>query len=140
MKAIDLLPVRCKLDASSVTVRNHVVRCFFSSGDDLAGAAKRNVNWLLLTLVVWHRSPIGVWGLLFSQFRSSATRATSASALLAERVIKQGKGPGDWFFAAAIGGASSRTAKVFVPPIPRLFSPARRGVSVTGKSCSFVFT
>ena len=40
---------------------------------------------------------------------------------------------GDWFVVGAVGGASSRTAKAFVPPIPRLFSPARRGVSVTGK-------
>src|SRR4029077_5583494 len=101
MNAIGPLLVRCRLDASPATFRSHASRCFFSSAIDRAGAAKRNVNWLLLTLVVWQTSSIGASGLSFNQFRSCSTRATNASALLAERVIKHGNRSDDGFLVAA---------------------------------------
>ena len=52
MNAIGEALVRCKRETSVATVRSHFVTCFFSSAPDRAGAAKRKLNWLLLTLVV----------------------------------------------------------------------------------------
>ena len=69
MKATGPLLVRFRFDESRPVVCSQAARCFFSSATERAGAAKRNANWLLLTLVVKQTSPIGASGLSSSQFR-----------------------------------------------------------------------
>jgi hypothetical protein len=97
------------------------------------------MNWLLLTFVVKQRFPMEVSRLWFSQCSSCSTRLTNPSAVLAERVTRHIERSGDWFVTGT-GGASSSRANAFVPPIPKLFSPARRGVVSVGKSRSSVLT